>query len=447
MTRRRFGSITRKTTPTGRTYFEAHYLPPRDARGDPGMPKRITRRFPDGFELQAEKWLADVEASMRLGTWQPPSARRARERSDTTTFGEYAANWIETRHRADGEPVRETTKQKYRESVRNHLLETFGAMPVSRITPHDIQKWYDGFPVRKGGIGEGARRAAYRTLRAILNTAATQPVDGDGNTLIERSPALLRSGTFHTRHVSLIAEVDELEILRRRMPANLAIAVPLAGFLGLREGECVGLRRRDVDLGNVVLHVRHALKPVYDADGHRTIVLGLPKSASSVRDLALPDFMVSLLREHMERFTGDDPDDFLIIGRTNGSMVAPQSLRNTWERVREAVPRLKTMRFHDLRHTALTRLAEMGATNGELMAQAGHTSLKVASVYQQASDSHRKEVMRRLDRAMSGTPEQSIDSTKPSDLVEELRKLSELHEEGVLDEAEFKAAKKRLLEG
>jgi hypothetical protein len=107
------------------------------------------------------------------------------------------------------------------------------------------------------------------------------------------------------------------------------------------------------------------------------------------------------------------------------------------------------MRFHDLRDTALTRLAELGATGGELMAQAGHTSLKVASVYQKASDSHRGEVMRRLDQAMSGTIEQPAEPepTKPLDLVGELHKLAELHTEGVLDDAEFKAAKKRLLEG
>jgi hypothetical protein len=130
--------------------------------------------------------------------------------------------------------------------------------------------------------------------------------------------------------------------------------------------------------------------------------------------------------------------------RTHG-LLSPQSLRNAWERARTNVPRLKTMRFHDLRHTALTRLAELGATGGELMAQAGHTSLKVASVYQQASDSHRREIMRRLDQAMSGTTEQPVETAKPLDLVGELRKLAELHEEGMLDDDEFKAAKKKLL--
>jgi hypothetical protein len=89
----------------------------------------------------------------------------------------------------------------------------------------------------------------------------------------------------------------------------------------------------------------------------------------------------------------------------------------------------------------------MGATGGELMAQAGHTSLKVASVYQKASDSHRGQVMRRLDQAMSGTPEQPDESAKPLDLVVELRNLAGLHDQGVLDDAEFKVAKKRLLEG
>lgn len=132
----------------------------------------------------------------------------------------------------------------------------------------------------------------------------------------------------------------------------------------------------------------------------------------------------------------------------NGGLLAPQSLRNAWERTRNIVPRLQGMHFHDLRDTALTRLAEMGATGGELMAQAGHTSLKVASVYQKASGSHRREVMSRLDDAMRGKPEQPAEpeTPKPLDLVGELRKLAELHDSGVLDDGEFKAAKKKLLD-
>jgi hypothetical protein len=84
-------------------------------------------------------------------------------------------------------------------------------------------------------------------------------------------------------------------------------------------------------------------------------------------------------------------------------------------------------------------------SGGELMEQAGHTSLKVASIYQQSSVKHREQVMQRLDDAIGQqrNPEEPAEAT--TNLVDELARLGDLHSRGVLDDAEFKAAKARLL--
>lgn len=62
------------------------------------------------------------------------------------------------------------------------------------------------------------------------------------------------------------------------------------------------------------------------------------------------------------------------------------------------------MWFHDLRKTALTAFAAAGATNGEVMHIAGHTSLDVASIYQQSLDSHLDDVYRRLESGGAEKP-------------------------------------------
>ena len=69
---------------------------------------------------------------------------------------------------------------------------------------------------------------------------------------------------------------------------------------------------------------------------------------------------------------------------------------------RDRVPGLEGMWFHDLRKTALTAFAAAGATNGEVMHIAGHTSLDVASIYQQSLDSHLDDVYRRLESGGRG---------------------------------------------
>lgn len=451
MKRRRFGSIVTVRKSDGRTWIEARYTPSAELRDQWGrLPQRLAKRFPTGWDIQAEQWLNEEERLIRLGTWTPPSDRRKHAKADTTTFHEYATEWIETRRKPDGTPIRETTKQKYRETFANHLDPVFGAKSVTSIGTRDITKWRDSLTPAKGGYGSTAIRHAVTLLKGILNTAATQPINDRGDTLIDRNPVTIRVGKAPGMHVYMIAEPDEIVRLAEAMPDNLRIAVLLAGWLGLREGEVCGLQRRDIDLvgDEPAIHIRHSVR-LETHDGRQTPVLGPPKTESSVRDVMVPTPLVGELERHLRVYVGKGKDDMLFTGPRTHGLLSPQSLRNAWERARTNVPRLKTMRFHDLRHTALTRLAELGATGGELMAQAGHTSLKIASVYQQASDSHRREIMRRLDQAMSGTPEQlsETETPKPLDLVGELRKLAELHAQGVLDDAEFKAAKKRLLEG
>lgn len=444
MARRRFGTIFTQSSPDGRAWIEARYSPkPELAERYPRLPKRIVRHFPEGFEVEAEQWLAREETLMRLGEWTPPETRKKKRKAQSQTFHDYATAWIENRRRASGEPLQETTKQKYREYLENHLDEAFGRKTVIAITYRDIVKWCDSFPAGKRGAV--VRKQAYTLLKAILATAASEPLDDTGTTLIDRNPAMLKTSSPKSHRDVPIAELDELRALRLAMPKGLELAIPLAGVMGLREGEVCGLQRRDIDMKARRLHVRHSVKPIYDADGHRTLVLGSTKTVSSVRDLDIPLFLLPLIRDHLAMYTSEEPEAMVFTGRKSHGMVAPQSLRNAWNRAKAIVPRLEHMRFHDLRHTALTRLAEMGATGGELMEQAGHTSLKIASIYQQSSDKHREQVMQRLDDAIGQQHNHEEPAEAATNLVDELARLGDLHSRGVLDDAEFKAAKARLL--
>lgn len=78
---------------------------------------------------------------------------------------------------------------------------------------------------------------------------------------------------------------------------------------------------------------------------------------------------------------------------------------------------MEDMWFHDLRKTALTRMMEAGATVGEVMAQAGHASIDVASQYQKQSKSHQYKVMQNLDNLIASEhkkPQKTVEETKNS---------------------------------
>lgn len=426
--RRRFGTL-RTVTKHGHEYIEASYPTPLDAFAKwPNLPKRQTKTVAPDFIGEAEAWLSEAERAIKLDAWMPPQLTRKTERREAVTFAEYAAQWLDTRHRSTGEPIRETTKQKHREALRLYLLPFFGQTALADITAADVQRWWDTFTPDRAAerVNREARRAnVYATLRAIMRSAATEPVDTDGSTLIKDTPCNLRALRGETKHKVVIAEIDQLQALYEAFPKWLRLYVYLSGYLGLREGECLGLERQDIELKNRMLHVRRAAKTVTYKDGRRENVLGETKTRGSVRDLRIPEFLAEPIADHLREFTGSEPDALLFPSPRSGGVCAGQTLRNAFTRAKEKVPALAGMRPHDLRDTALTRLAAMGATNGELMRQAGHQTLAVASKYQHTVESHYTGVLDTLARSVEATtanttaqspePAETRDATPPAD--------------------------------
>jgi len=144
---------------------------------------------------------------------------------------------------------------------------------------------------------------------------------------------------------------DEMRFLSPAQIRELAEAIdPLysalvlaAGYSGLRFGELAALKSGRVDFGEGTLSVVETLGYV---SGH--LVAGPPKTAAARRIVALPRFLVDVLKQPMAMFPGDD--DLVFPSSGGGSMRASNFRRRYWQ------PAVETsvgspMRFHDLRHS------------------------------------------------------------------------------------------------
>ena len=89
------------------------------------------------------------------------------------------------------------------------------------------------------------------------------------------------------------------------MPRRFRALVTFAAFTGLRWGELVALRVRDVDLDTGVVHVVRKFAELQN--GER--VQGRPKSDAGFRTVALPSVLVAVVREHLAEFPPSDPED------------------------------------------------------------------------------------------------------------------------------------------
>lgn len=398
--RRRFGSMPVRTDrKSGRRYIEARYQPPVSAYSKwPGLPKRITKRFPLGFETQAEKWLNDAETAIRIGTWEPPQVRENARRADCVTFREYATQYVRERHKANGELIAVTTRQKYEQYLRDDLLPILGDMPMAAITPRDIQRWADSMKVGKAGEGASIKRHVWELLSAIFRQACSQPLDETGNTLLRKNPVLIHIGRPHSDRAYGDVTMEELNALYKAMPDRFALVIYLVGVLSLRPGEAYALQRRDVQLSEDgsggVLHVSKSAKGVIK-DGHKVMTVGSTKTPGSVRDLALPPFLVPYVRRHLDTYVEERPNAYLFTGERTHTLASDQSVRNAWYRARKMVPRLeeRKLRLYDLRHRALTEVAKHTNSLKAVMAQGGHTQVSTAMQYQHVTESERRKIL------------------------------------------------------
>ncbi len=139
----------------------------------------------------------------------------------------------------------------------------------------------------------------------------------------------------------------------------------LALAVGFRAGELLGLHWND--LNGRVLFVQRQLATV------GTPVFVPPKTAKSVRKLALDDFTLAVLFAHRESQSERERAAGLIFPAFNGQPMRLENLRTRhFNPIIEAagVPRI---RIHDMRHYHLSRLVELGLDPAEVSRRAGHS--------------------------------------------------------------------------
>lgn len=395
--RRQWGKLRR--LPSGR--WQASYIGPDDARHT--APTTYDDKETAAIWLRNERRL--VEDSPEA--WKPPKVRlqaaQAAAKRRGVTFGDYAATWLATRKNKKGQPLSPRTREHYAKLLSEHILPTFGPMPLRDIEPEDVDAWH----ARTLTHAPTMRAHAYGLLRTICGTATDRR-------LMPSNPArIVGAGNADRARDVRPATLDELATIVENMPARHRLMVLLAAWCSLRFGELAALRRSDVDTKNGVIHVRQG---VVRAQG-QTIVKD-PKTSAGRRDVAIPPHLLQLVREHRLEHADPSPNGLMFPGAQGGHL-APSAFYGRaadldrdgsvkragwgWYAARQAAGR-EDLRFHDLRHTGAVLAAQTGATLAELMHRLGHTTAGAAMRYQHAAKERDAEIARRLSALAGGGP-------------------------------------------
>jgi integrase len=160
------------------------------------------------------------------------------------------------------------------------------------------------------------------------------------------------------------------------VPAKVMYVLALC--LGLRRGELLRLRCHDVDLDGAKLEIVQTLQRVGGS-----LRLVPPKTADSARTVPLPAVCVTALREHRKRQFIERADAWLdwedhglVFPSRRGTPMEPDNLRRSWGVIRERAG-LGPTRFHDLRHTGVTLLLDLGTPPHVVREIVGHSAIEV----------------------------------------------------------------------
>jgi len=161
-------------------------------------------------------------------------------------------------------------------------------------------------------------------------------------------------------------------------------AAIVAANTSMRPVEVKHLRRCDVDLVKKLLHVRRSK----NESSHRVI----PLNTSALNALAR-------MFERADMLGHTEPEHYLWPACQWGRFDAMKPMLKwdtAWRALRDAAG-LQRLRFHDLRHTAITELAEMGVADHVLESITGHLSRRMLEHYSHIRIDAKRQALDALD--------------------------------------------------
>ena len=289
-----------------------------------------------------------------------------------------------------------TTIHDYKIILNRHLIPFFGDRPLERIKADDVV----AFMAAKQRDG-----LSYKTINNLLNFlhGLFRHAMKRGWTNANPVAAVDRPRGNGADPDIRFLDLDEFEALLRAVPDDVlgpteVVLYRTAGMTGLRQGELVALRWRDVDWRAGVIRVRR---------NYTRGEFGTPKSRRSSRAVPMADLLAAELDRHFQASAYQGDDDLVFAHPQTGHVVDASKMR---KRYKDALARagLREVRFHDLRHTFGTHMAAAGAPLRAIQEWMGHRDYKTTLVYADyAPDSSQGRVF--AEKAFSGGPVRAVD--------------------------------------
>ena len=283
-----------------------------------------------------------------------------------------------------------STYKRYLGILESRIIPFFGHFRVDKIKPTDIMQFYDLLSKdtqivrRKDNNGKKTGKPLspktilehHRLLRAMLQKAVYwQMIVSNPAERVQAPKTKKPKRKYYDDEQSKALISGLMELTEEQFKYKVAIILTI--FTGVRLGELMGLEWDDINFREGIISINRSSQ--YLAD--KGVFTKVPKTESSIRDVAIPDFVVSLLEEY--KYWYDEQkvqygelwiDSNRLFVQADGRPMHPSTISKWFEKFVAQIG-LPVINFHGLRHTNATLLIAQNIDVSVVAARLGHAQI------------------------------------------------------------------------
>ncbi|MDZ7751861.1 MAG: site-specific integrase [Gammaproteobacteria bacterium] len=264
-----------------------------------------------------------------------------------------------SRYAAEVTPTKRASTQRREAGVCARLRSALGQYSLAAVTPDIVANYRDK------RLEAGMSASSVRIELALLSHLYTVAIKEWRIGLVYNPVANIRKPAPHKGRNRRLAVEEEQMLLKacdQHSNPMLGWIVRLALYTGMRAGEIASLRRDQVNLDK------------------RTVTLTETKNGTA-RTVPLSYAAAAVLRNALANPVRPIDTDLVFFGEPGRDKVRrPYEFRVAWHRTLQSTG-IPGLRFHDLRHEAVSRLVEAGLGDQEVAAISGHKSMQMLRRY------------------------------------------------------------------
>lgn len=280
--------------------------------------------------------------------------------------------------------IKENTWEMKNQIIETKLLPYFGKLKISSITPQQIISWQNELLNYKDDKGKAYSpvylKTVHNQLSAIFNHAVRY------YNLRENPCTKAGSmGKKKNREMLFWTKTEYLKFADVMMDKPLSFyAFEMLYWCGIREGELLALPPADFDFEKGTVTINKSYQRLKGQD-----VITTPKTEKSNRTITMPQFLTDKIQDYLKMQYDIGEDDRMFT-------ITKSYLHREMDRGSKEAG-VKRIRIHDLRHSAISLLIDMGFSATAIADRVGHESIDITYNYAHLFPSKQKEMAEKLN--------------------------------------------------